>query len=79
MSNTAYAGLFQEHHPRDERRTAPNRRVVFEHPKQNALAPVWSPDGDRIAFGLGAFFAGGRAAACATSPSSPPMDLVCRC
>ena len=40
-----------------------DRRVVFETRDQNALAPVWSPAGDRIAFGLGAFFAGGRAGA----------------
>lgn len=60
MTNTAYAGQFKNTilvmNP-----DGTNRRVVFEHPDQNALAPVWSPAGDRIAFGLGAFFAGGRA------------------
>jgi TolB protein len=30
---------------------------------QNALAPVWSPTADRIAFALGSFFAAGRAGA----------------
>jgi TolB protein len=62
MSNTAFAGMY--------RNTilvmspdGTNRRVVFEHPGQNALAPVWSPAGDRIAFALGSFFAAGRAGA----------------
>jgi Tol biopolymer transport system component len=32
-----------------------NRRVVFDDPDQNAVAPVWSPSGDRIAFGLGRY------------------------
>jgi Tol biopolymer transport system component len=32
-----------------------NRRVIFEDPTRIALAPVWSPTGDRIAFGLSAF------------------------
>ncbi len=32
-----------------------NRRVVFDDPNQNAVAPVWSPRGDRIAFGLGRY------------------------
>lgn len=31
-------------------------RVLFDDPSQSALAPAWSPKGDRIAFGLGAFF-----------------------
>ena len=29
-----------------------NRRVMFDDPNRNAVAPVWSPRGDRIAFGL---------------------------
>jgi Tol biopolymer transport system component len=33
-----------------------NRSVLFEHPEKSALAPVWSPKGDRIAFGFGQFF-----------------------
>lgn len=33
-----------------------NPRVLFDHPTLNALAPAWAPQGDRIAFGLGAFF-----------------------
>lgn len=32
-----------------------NRHVVFDDPSQNAVAPVWSPRGDRIAFGLGRY------------------------
>lgn len=31
-------------------------RVLFDDPMQSALAPAWSPKGDRLAFGLGAFF-----------------------
>ena len=30
--------------------------IIFTDPQRNALAPVWSPHGDRIAFGLGGFF-----------------------
>ena len=33
-----------------------NRRVLFDDPQRSALAPVWSPHGDEIAFGLGEFF-----------------------
>ncbi len=32
------------------------RRALFGDPKRSALAPVWSPQEDRIAFGLGSFF-----------------------
>jgi TolB protein len=32
------------------------RRVVFGNPERNALAPAFSPAGDRIAFGVGQFF-----------------------
>jgi TolB protein len=32
-----------------------NRRVLFDDPNENAVAPVWSPRGDRVAFGLGRF------------------------
>jgi TolB protein len=60
MTNTAYAGQFKNT-ILVMNADGTNRRAVFEHPNQNALAPVWSPAGDRIAFGLGAFFAGGRA------------------
>ena len=59
MTNTAYAGLFKNT-ILVMNADGTNRRVVFEHSDQNALAPVWSPTGDRIAFGLGAFSAGGR-------------------
>jgi Tol biopolymer transport system component len=62
MANSAFAGQFKNlilHMNTD----GSERRVVFEHPTQNALAPVWSPAGDRIAFGLGEFFAAGRAGA----------------
>jgi TolB protein len=31
-------------------------RVLFEDATRSALAPAWAPTGDRIAFGLGAFF-----------------------
>jgi Tol biopolymer transport system component len=33
-----------------------NRKVLFDDPQRSALAPVWSPRGDEIAFGLGEFF-----------------------
>ena len=33
-----------------------HRSVLFDDPQRSALAPVWSPRGDRIAFGLGGFF-----------------------
>jgi len=32
------------------------RSLLFDDPERSALAPVWSPRGDRIAFGLGGFF-----------------------
>ena len=32
------------------------RRVLFGDPKRSALAPVWSPREDRVAFGFGSFF-----------------------
>lgn len=32
------------------------RSVVFTDPRRSALAPAWSPRGDRLAFGLGGFF-----------------------
>jgi dipeptidyl aminopeptidase/acylaminoacyl peptidase len=32
------------------------RTTLFDDPVRSALAPVWSPHGDRIAFGLGRFF-----------------------
>lgn len=32
------------------------RKVVFGNPERNALAPAFSPAGDRIAFGVGQFF-----------------------
>ena len=35
-----------------------NRRAIFEDPSQNAVAPAWSPSGDRIAFGLGLYNTG---------------------
>ena len=31
------------------------RRVIFDDPGRNAVAPAWSPRGDRIAFGLGQY------------------------
>jgi Tol biopolymer transport system component len=35
-----------------------NRRVIFDDAEKSAVAAVFSPTGDRIAFGLGAFFGG---------------------
>ena len=35
-----------------------NRRVIFDDPEKSSVAAVYSPTGDRIAFGLGAFFGG---------------------
>jgi Tol biopolymer transport system component len=32
------------------------RSVLFTDPEKSALSPVWSPQGDRIAFALGRFF-----------------------
>jgi len=32
------------------------RSVLFENAEKSAVAPVWSPKGDKIAFGLGRFF-----------------------
>jgi TolB protein len=32
------------------------RSTLFDDPERSALAPAWSPRGDRIAFGLGGFF-----------------------
>ena len=32
------------------------RSVLFTEPQRSALAPAWSPQGDRVAFGLGGFF-----------------------
>jgi Tol biopolymer transport system component len=63
MTNTAYAGQFRNTimlmNP-----DGTNRRVVFDDPGKNAIAPVWSPDGRRIAVGLvpfgGGLFAGAR-------------------
>jgi Tol biopolymer transport system component len=51
MTNTAFAGQFRNNimvmNP-----DGSNRQVVFEDPTRSALAPVWSPTGDRIAFGF---------------------------
>ena len=33
-----------------------SRSVLFSDPARNVLAPVWSPDGSSLAFGLGRFF-----------------------
>jgi Periplasmic component of the Tol biopolymer transport system len=33
-----------------------NSRLLFTHPEKSALAPVWSPQGDKIAFAFGSFF-----------------------
>lgn len=33
-----------------------DRRILFSDPERSALAPVWSPAGDRIAFAVGQFF-----------------------
>jgi len=35
-----------------------NRRVIFDDPERSSVAAVFSPKGDRIAFGLGSFFGG---------------------
>lgn len=35
-----------------------DRHVIFDDPAKSALAGVFSPTGDRIAFGLGGFFSG---------------------
>lgn len=33
-----------------------NRTILFGDSIKSALAPVWSPQGDRIAFGFGSYF-----------------------
>ncbi|HEX9784943.1 MAG TPA: hypothetical protein VGA56_19720, partial [Opitutaceae bacterium] len=62
MSNTAYAATFHNAvvlmNP-----DGTNRRVAFDDPEESAVAPVWSPTGDRIAFGLGGYFRAVRAGA----------------
>ena len=35
-----------------------NRRIIFDDPDRSSVAAVFSPKGDRIAFGLGSFFGG---------------------
>lgn len=35
---------------------ASNRSVLFKDAEKSAVAPVWSPKGDRIAFGFGQYF-----------------------
>jgi Tol biopolymer transport system component len=60
MTNTAFAGLFRNT-IMVMRPDGRERRVVFDDPAANALAPAWSPGSDRIAFALGSFFAAGRA------------------
>ena len=62
VSNTAYAGLFHNSIMVASTDGA-HRRVIFDDAKQNALAPVWSPDGERIAFGLGRYNEGTRVGA----------------
>jgi TolB protein len=39
-----------------ERADGSGRRLVYRHPEKNALAPVWSHRGERIAFAQGGFF-----------------------
>lgn len=33
-----------------------NRSILLEHPTKSILAPVWSPDGNKLAMGIGQFF-----------------------
>lgn len=42
-----------------------NRSILFGDTVKSALAPVWSPDGNQIAFGFGRFFQGIQGAAIA--------------
>jgi Tol biopolymer transport system component len=42
--------------------------IVFSDPQRSALAPVWSPDGNMIAFGLGRFFT--------VAPGVPTADVA---
>ena len=62
VSNTAYAGLFHNSIMVASPDGA-DRRLVFDDPKHNAVAPVWSPGGERIAFGLGRYNEGTRVGA----------------
>lgn len=45
-----------------------NRSTLYAHPEKSALAPIWSWQGDKIAFGLGQFFQ--------FSPKPVPADIA---
>ncbi|HYP14852.1 MAG TPA: hypothetical protein VEQ63_13070 [Bryobacteraceae bacterium] len=62
VAHTAFAGLFRNSIMLMDA-DGKHRRVIFEHPTKNSVAPAWSPSGDLIAFGLGAYNAGTRAGA----------------
>jgi len=62
VAHTAFAGLFRNSMILMDS-DGKNRRVIFEHPEKNPVAPAWSPSGDRIAFGLGAYNSGTRSGA----------------
>ncbi len=55
-STTPASGLRHVPGCTSRRRTARTRASCSTIPTQSALAPAWAPTGDRIAFGLGAFF-----------------------
>jgi hypothetical protein len=54
------------------------RSVLFTDPERNALAPTLSPQGDRIAFGLGGFFQGINGPAKADIAVMSTDGTVCR-
>jgi Tol biopolymer transport system component len=55
MSNSARLGL-ERQSVLTMQPDGSQRSILFDDPTHSALAPVWSPLGDRIAFGLGRFF-----------------------
>ena len=69
VSNTAFAATFHNSvvvmNP-----DGTDRQVVFDDPTLNCNAPVWSPTGDRIAFGLGRYNAGSK------GPNPVPSSVV---
>ena len=53
-----HSGPGAQRHSVDAARMARTASVIFDDAEKSAVAAVYSPTGDRIAFGLGAFFGG---------------------
>ena len=54
------------------------KTTLFEDPVHSALAPVWSPRGDRLAFGLGRFFPMVVPAPQGVAAGDVPLDVASR-